>query len=92
MSAIQEESERVRRLRWQCRRGMLELDVVLSRFLEQGYGILSEKEQAAFEEMLELQDQIIYDWIMDQATPDAAEMRALVRKIRETGGQAPSAD
>ena len=86
MSGELDKAEPVRRLRWQCRRGMLELDLVLSRFLELRYGTLGKEQRAAFEEMLTLEDQVIHEWIMGRATPDGAEMRALVRKIRETGG------
>lgn len=44
------------RLRWQCRRGLLELDIVLLRFLEQGYNDLGQQEKQSFAKLLEEAD------------------------------------
>jgi len=40
------------RLRWRCRRGLLELDVVLKNFLDQGYASLTPVEREAFDKLL----------------------------------------
>jgi antitoxin CptB len=45
-----------RRLAWRCRRGMLELDIVLQRFIAQHFNHLTLIELQAFDEMLELPD------------------------------------
>jgi antitoxin CptB len=50
------DSVELRRLRWRCRRGLLELDVLLSNFLEQGYPDLSPEEQANFARLIETTD------------------------------------
>ena len=42
------EQERYRRLRWQCRRGMLELDLLLSRFLDAAYADLTKQQRRDF--------------------------------------------
>lgn len=44
------------RLRWRCRRGMLELDLVLERFLGENYAQLTARQQQEFETLLELED------------------------------------
>lgn len=44
------------RLRWQCRRGMLELDIVLQRFLEQDYQKLNKQEKKSFAKLLQEAD------------------------------------
>ena len=70
------------RLRWQCRRGMLELDVLLERFLDEGYPALDREGQGLFVRFLKHPDPILYDWLMGYTeVPDPAE-RALVGKIR----------
>lgn len=51
-----ERRQHLSRLRWRCRRGMRELDVLLERFLEQAYPQASRTEQQAFEELLDLPD------------------------------------
>jgi antitoxin CptB len=73
----------IRRLGWQCRRGMLELDDVLDRFLDLGYGDLSPARRLAFVRLLAEQDQRLSDWFMSRAEPPDPEIRDLVRHIVE---------
>jgi antitoxin CptB len=72
------------RLRWQCRRGMLELDLLLNGFLDVAYGDLDEQQRVDFVRLLSYQDQIIHDWLMGQAVPADAALRDLVVRIRST--------
>jgi antitoxin CptB len=73
----------LQRLRWQCRRGMLELDLLLDRFLENGYSTLTGQEKATFNRFLGYQDQILYDWLMGHAVPADPELRGLAARIRQ---------
>jgi antitoxin CptB len=73
----------LQRLRWQCRRGMLELDLLLTGFLETGYQDLDEKAQRAFVRLLGYQDQILHDWLIGQAVAADRELRDLVTRIRD---------
>jgi antitoxin CptB len=75
--------QEIRRLRWQCRRGMLELDHLLERFLDLGYGDLNASERLTFLLLLDAQDQTLSDWFMARVAPPDREMRALVRRIVE---------
>lgn len=75
------------RLRWQCRRGQLELDLILHAFLEQDYPGLSPAQKTAFQRLLRESDQILREWLLpgESATePDDPELRDLVRKLRAT--------
>jgi len=72
----------IERLRWQCRRGMLELDLLLNRFLESAYADLSVQQRTDFVRLLGYQDQIIYDWLMSQAVPADPALRDLVARIQ----------
>lgn len=56
--------EEVRRLSWRCRRGLLELDIVLQRFSEQHLADLSANELVAFDDLLELPDNDFLDVVM----------------------------
>ena len=55
--------EELRRLRWRCRRGMLENDLVLSRFLEARAGTLDRETLGHLNELLELGDNELWDLI-----------------------------
>jgi antitoxin CptB len=61
---------------------MLELDLLLNRFLDLGFGELGPAERAAFNRLLAYQDQILYDWLMGHAVPADAELRGLLQRIR----------
>ena len=56
-------------LRWRCRRGMRELDVVLERYLEQRYACAPVAEQQAFESLLDLPDPQLFAYLMRRETP-----------------------
>ncbi len=69
-------------LRWQCRRGMLELDLMLGRFLDEAYSLLNPSEQADFRRLLATPDQTLYQWLIGQTTPEET-LQAIVMQIRE---------
>ena len=56
-------SEQINRLRWKCRRGMRELDLLLKEFSETEMLDLSEEENAIFNRVLDYDDQTLYDFI-----------------------------
>jgi antitoxin CptB len=51
------------RMRWRCRRGMLELDIVLGRFVEKHYPALDAAQRAAFDALLDMPDVALWDMI-----------------------------
>ena len=51
------------RLRWRCRRGLLELDIVLSRFIDNHYSSLTATEKTAFIELLTEADNDLWEMI-----------------------------
>lgn len=57
-------AEEIRRLQWRCRRGLLELDVLLGRFLANHYENLAPSEQEVFSALLERSDQDLIDWLL----------------------------
>lgn len=70
------------RTRWRCRRGMLENDLLLGSFLEQGYDELDQEGRDAFERLLGYPDNLLLDLVLGrQQTVDAGIAR-LVPLIR----------
>ncbi|WP_440995576.1 succinate dehydrogenase assembly factor 2 [Arhodomonas sp. SL1] len=71
------------RLRWRCRRGTKELDVVLERFVSREYERLGEAERAALERLLDEEDDRLVDWLLTaRERPADGEVAALVERIR----------
>jgi antitoxin CptB len=75
-------SEEVSRLRWHCRRGMRELDVLLRRYLDEDYPRASPPERDAFARILELQDPEIFGYLVGRESPPEASLRDVVARIR----------
>ena len=73
--------ENRQRLRWLCRRGMKELDVVLSNYLENQFDSASEYEQRAFCDLLEMQDPVIYSLLLGRETCDDSAIQELIQTI-----------
>lgn len=70
------------RLHWRCRRGMLELDLMLSNFLQHGYNALDHRGRAAFATLLEYPDAVLLELLMDRATSTDPEISRVVDSIR----------
>ena len=51
------------RVRWRCRRGMLELDIILQRFVDKHYTQLNEAELQQLDTFLNLPDNDLWDMI-----------------------------
>lgn len=70
------------KLVWHCRRGMLELDLVLQRFVNQYLDLLNQDQLERFEQLLTAQDPDLYAWLMGYETPVDKELREIVDYIR----------
>lgn len=70
------------RLRWRCRRGMLELDLLLLGFLESGFHLLPDQGQRDFEALLEAPGPELLDWLMGRSIPEKKELADVVERIR----------
>jgi antitoxin CptB len=74
--------ERWNRIRWRCRRGMLENDLVLSRFLVARGAQLSEDEIAMLDRLLDLSDNELWDLIAGREEPRDASVTPLLAMLR----------
>jgi len=70
------------RMRWKCRRGMLELDLLLRDFLDSGYRDLDEAGQQLLDRMLDYPDAVLLEWLMGRIRPTDKDVAQLVDKIR----------
>ena len=73
---------RTARLRWQCRRGMRELDALLLAFVDSAGAALTEAETASFEAILELPDPVLHSYLLGRSAPDDAATAELIERIR----------
>ncbi len=82
-SKLVTEAEELRRLRWRCRRGLLELELILQVFVEQAYARLLPQERAAFGRLLSEPDPALLEYINGTQEAVDEELMCIVRKIRQ---------
>ncbi len=76
-------SKAFERARWRCRRGMLELDIVLQRFMSEYYSQLSFDEIVQFERLLSLSDNDLWDLICTRAVSVDEDMKPVLRLLQK---------
>jgi len=70
--------EDVRRLTWQSRRGMWELDLLLVPFMEQAFSDLELADQDRFVRLLDCEDQDLFLWFMQREVPPDEDYARIV--------------
>jgi antitoxin CptB len=72
----------VGQLRWRCRRGMRELDVLLERYLQERYPSAPAVEQQAFAALLEAPDPQLFAYIVQREVPEDPEWAHVIARLR----------
>ncbi len=71
------------RLRWHCRRALLELDLVFQRFwLKAGDG-LGDEDAAALERLLEMEDHDLWELVSGRRETDDPLLKGIVAQLRQ---------
>jgi antitoxin CptB len=76
------DDERLNRIRWRCRRGMLENDLVLTRFLDQRGAAIAEDEVAMLDRLLDLPDTDLWDLLSGRTEPQDDAVVPLLQQLR----------
>lgn len=85
MNSIAEDSATEKaRLQWRCRRGMLELDLLLLPFVENVYDDLNSEDKHKFHLLLDLQDQELLECLMLQTPPQDDSLNDIISQVRCT--------
>jgi antitoxin CptB len=75
---------KLERARWRCRRGLLELDIVLQRFMDAYYVKLDEAELRQFEILLDLPDNDLWDMIALKKEAEDMTLKPVLHLLRTT--------
>jgi antitoxin CptB len=76
------EPMKISRVRWACRRGMLELDVLFQPFVENHYEQLSDQDKNTFVRLLEGEDPVLFAWFMGHEKSTDPELAEMVIRVR----------
>ena len=71
------------RIIWASRRGMLELDIMLSNFANTEFDKLSSQNKLYYQQFLEEEDQDLFDWLLQKRKPDNSEHQTIIQLIRQ---------
>jgi len=66
------------RVRWHCRRGLLELDVVLMRFLDQHFEALSMQERIVLDRLLDYADNDLWNFLTGKQVPPDPDIARII--------------
>ena len=77
------DSAEMQRMRWRCRRGLLELDIVLGRFIEQRYPLLDMQQRVVFDELLDLPDTELWDLVTVKKEPTHMHQRMVLEWLQQ---------
>jgi len=72
------------RARWRCRRGLLELDIVLQRFMDQYYTQLDESGLEQFERLLALPDNDLWDLITARKVTTDGNLQQVLELLQKS--------
>jgi len=67
------------RVRWRCRRGLLELDVVLTRFLDRHFETLSLQQRSTLNRLLDYPDNDLWDFLSGKQPPPDPDTARIIR-------------
>ncbi len=72
------------RIKWHCRRGLLELDLVLERFVQRHLDSLDAGQTEVFKELLAYEDNDLLDMVMGRADPVNTQLNAVLDLMRSS--------
>lgn len=75
----------ISKVNWACRRGMLELDLLLSAFVDDRYPALSDAEKEAFVRLLSYSDPEIFAWVFGKISVNEPSLTPIVNAIKQYG-------
>tara|TARA_B100000686_G_C16798672_1_gene984292 strand:+ start:3789 stop:4022 length:234 start_codon:yes stop_codon:yes gene_type:complete len=74
--------KKLNRIRWRCRRGMLELDIVLREFVNKHYMQLNDTELQQFDTLLSLSDNDLWDMITSKKMVGDRKLQSILQLIQ----------
>ncbi len=80
------------RLRWRCRRGLLESELIINRWLDKRLDTLTVRDAHTFQQLLDLPDNDLLDLLLGKTQPqgalDTEPVRLLLCDLQQTSLQA----
>jgi len=81
-TAQYQEHDELQRIYWRCRRGMLELDLLLRDFLDNDYKDLGKQHKKAFNRLIDYPDNVLLELLLGRTISSDQEIQRVIKKIR----------
>jgi antitoxin CptB len=78
-----ERNARINKLKWQCRRALLELDLVFQRFWAREQNTVDESSELVLARLLALEDHDLWALVSNKRTTDDVEMAAMIKRLQK---------
>lgn len=70
-------------IQWACRRGILELDIIINKFFKKKFDGLDQKQKKFFCKMLMYDDNYLYQWLICNQIPKNKNIHKIVILIKK---------
>lgn len=84
MAKAQQQEFFLAQVRWRCRRGLRELDVLLMHYFDNYFSKSSPERQTAFVALLELQDPAILSYLTGTNQPSDPAIADIIQQLAST--------
>ena len=81
MAQAQQHEAFLAQLRWRCRRGLRELDVLLMNYFDHHFCNSGSERQSAFVALLEMQDPVILSFLTGNAKPKDSAIADIIQQL-----------
>ena len=73
-----------RRMLWRCRRGLLELDLMLERFVSESYADLNAVQRQAFDGLLDMPDNDLWELVCARSECNEPQQKPILAMIQDS--------
>ncbi|MCW5596180.1 MAG: succinate dehydrogenase assembly factor 2 [Rhodocyclaceae bacterium] len=80
---MDERAARLRRLRWHCRRALLELDLKFQRYWLQAGDDVDAEQETALELLLEMEDHDLWELVSGRRETDDPQLQGMLERLRQ---------
>jgi antitoxin CptB len=84
MAKAQQQEVFLAQVRWRCRRGLRELDVLLMHYFDHNFGKSTPERQMAFVALLEMQDPVILSYLTGNTQPKDSAIADIIQQLAQT--------
>ena len=80
----EERGARLRRLRWHCRRALLELDLMFQRYWARVGDDVDAPAEAALERLVAMEDHDLWELVSGRRETDDPQLKGMIDRLRQT--------